>query len=102
MYRTNTLKENNHKLLSEYVNTMTKVLIDFNCGHIPHWISPDNYKSGCGCPKCKNKGEAKLYKLLIDKNRYLISLYFFIVLAEKKKYCRSYSSSQKCFFYFQF
>ncbi len=62
----NLIKKNNHSLLSEYVNKKTKVLIDFNCGHESHWISPDNYKTGSRCPKCKNKGEAELHKLLID------------------------------------
>lgn len=49
------LKENNHKLLSEYINKSTKVLINFNCGHEPHWTTPDNYKNGNRCPLCKNK-----------------------------------------------
>ena len=46
------LRKNNHKLLSEYINNKTKVLIDFNCGHEPRLIKPNNYKSGSGCPKC--------------------------------------------------
>lgn len=58
--------KNNHNILSEYVNSSQKVLIDFNCGHEPHWITPNHYKSGKGCPLCKNKGEAALYKLLVD------------------------------------
>lgn len=49
----NLINKNRHKLLSEYVNTTTKVLIDFNCGHEPHWIVPYNYKRGKGCPRCK-------------------------------------------------
>lgn len=62
----NMLSDNNHKLLSEYINVSTKVLIDFNCGHEPHWIKPNSYKNGVGCPKCKNKGEAALCDLLLD------------------------------------
>lgn len=62
----NTLKENGHKLLSEYINTQSKALIDFNCGHEPHWIRVSDYKSGKGCPLCKNKGEGALHKLLVD------------------------------------
>ena len=62
------LKENNHKLLSEYINTDTKILIDFNCGHEPHWIRPDSYNNGHGCPLCKNKGESALCKLIKDMN----------------------------------
>ena len=46
------LTKNNHELLSNYVNSTTKVLINFNCGHVPHWISPGSYKSGNRCPKC--------------------------------------------------
>ena len=49
-----------YKLLSEYANTKTKVLIDFNCGHEPNWIRPNAVKQGVGCPKCateNNSGE---------------------------------------------
>ena len=60
------LNKNNHILLSEYINESTKVLIDFNCGHEPHWIRPGNYKNGNRCPLCKNKGEAALHRLLLD------------------------------------
>ena len=62
----NILKRNNHKLLSKYINNKTKVLIDFNCGHKPNWITPNDYKRGKRCPKCIHKGEAELHKLLID------------------------------------
>ena len=48
----NLLRRNNHKLLSEYINNTTKVLINFNCGHEPHWVCPNHYKKGIGCPKC--------------------------------------------------
>ena len=60
------INENGHKLLSEYINTDTKVLIDFNCGHEPNWTTPNSYKSGTRCPICKNKGEVALYDLLLD------------------------------------
>lgn len=49
------LHKNNNKLLSEYINNKAKVLIDFNCGHESHWISPHEYKKGRGCPKCSGK-----------------------------------------------
>ena len=58
--------KNNHNILSDYISVSQKVLIDFNCGHEPHWITPNHYKNGKGCPLCKNKGEAALYKLLVD------------------------------------
>ena len=62
------LKNNNHVLKSTYVNTETKVLIDFNCGHESHWIRPNDYKKGNRCPLCKNKGEAALHKLIQGMN----------------------------------
>lgn len=60
------IESNGHKLLSEYIDVKTKVLIDFKCGHKPHWITPQVYKRGSGCPHCYNKGEGVLHKLLID------------------------------------
>ena len=62
----NLINKNGHKLLSEYTGNHNKVLIKFDCEHEAHWITPSNYKNGKGCPYCKNKGEATLYKLLID------------------------------------
>lgn len=62
----NMIEENGHKLLSEYINSDEKVLIDFLCGHSAHWIEPSNYKSGKRCPMCKNKGEGALHNLLLD------------------------------------
>lgn len=50
--------KNGHKLLSEYVNDETKVLIDFNCGHKPQWITPYKYKEYPYC-RCCNKGRSK-------------------------------------------
>ena len=58
------LNNNGHKLLSNYANALTKVLIDFNCGHEPHWIRPSSYKKSIRCPKCAHKGERELYELL--------------------------------------
>lgn len=60
------VERNGHILLSEYNGSKGKVLIDFNCGHEPHWIKVNSYKSGHGCPLCINKGEAALYVLLLD------------------------------------
>jgi len=60
------IKSNNHILKSEYINSSTKVLIDFKCGHNPHWITPNDYKLYKGCPYCKNKGEGALYNLLLE------------------------------------
>lgn len=48
---------NGHRLVSEYINAKTKVLINYNCGHEPHWVTPNNYnkETGSGCPKCSGK-----------------------------------------------
>lgn len=46
------LSLNGHVLLSEYVNSREKVLIDFNCEHEPHWMTPSCYINGQRCPKC--------------------------------------------------
>lgn len=48
----NELNENKHTLLSDYVTGKTKVLIDYNCGHEPSWITPNNYKKGARCQEC--------------------------------------------------
>ena len=40
------LKDKDCILKSEYINNRTKVLIDFNCGHKPHKISPYHFKEG--------------------------------------------------------
>lgn len=41
-----------YKILSPYINGKEKILIDFNCGHQPHWINPSALKYGVGCPIC--------------------------------------------------
>ena len=73
------LEKNNHILKSMYINTETKVLINFNCGHEPHWITPNNYKKGHGCPKCvglcKEKARIQFVNLLKQNNHTLISNY---------------------------
>lgn len=48
--------ERNHKLLSSYVNSHEKVLIDYNCGHPPKWVSANHYISAnTGCSVCSQK-----------------------------------------------
>lgn len=85
----NRLQENGHKLLSEYVDTnFVKVLINFNCGHEPHWLLVASYKQGQGCPRCaESKGEKIIKEWLgtngieyksqyrIDGARYLYDIY---------------------------
>jgi hypothetical protein len=64
------VKNNKHKLLSEYNGAKDKVLIDFNCPHNSHWITPHNYKCGNGCPICgESRGEKRVRKWL-DENEF--------------------------------
>ena len=51
------IKVNNYILLTDYKDARTEVLIDYRCGHEPHWIRPINLKNvnrngPRGCPKC--------------------------------------------------
>lgn len=62
----NIVNENGHILESDYVDSKTKVLINYGCGHPSHWIKTSDYRSGVGCPQCINKGEGILYNLLLD------------------------------------
>ena len=73
------LNKKGYKILSKYVNAKTKVLIDFNCGHEPHWITPSDFKSGYGCPKCSGncpiQAKEDLYKLCEKKGYKILSEY---------------------------
>ena len=70
------LKENNHILLTEYTGAKEKILIDFQCKHEPHWITPDSYKSGSGCPKCsESKGEKIIREWLEENNINYVTQY---------------------------
>jgi hypothetical protein len=75
------VKDNGHLLLSEYIDAKSKVLIDYNCGHISHWITPNNYKkeNGGGCPKCSGKcpeqAKEELIKLIEANEHKLLSDY---------------------------
>lgn len=75
----NTVNEKNHKLLSEYKNFDTKVLIDFNCGHVPHYIKPRMYQEGFGCPKCSGlcpkQAKENFFVLLKENKHKLLSEY---------------------------
>lgn len=54
-------EEKGYKVLSPYINTTEKMLIDFNCGHDPHWSSPIHFTRGVICPECG-------YKIAVYKN----------------------------------
>lgn len=63
--------KNGHTLLTEYTKNKDKVLIDFNCGHKPHWITPNDYRNGRGCPVCRralSKGEERVASVLDSMN----------------------------------
>jgi ferredoxin len=60
------LELNEHQLLSEYINSYTKVLIDFKCGHDPYEIDPSSYKYGSGCHKCSGNCQEKAKENLIS------------------------------------
>ena len=49
------VNKNNHILLSSYIDAKRKVLIDFNCGHPPNYITPNSYLNGTRCPYCSNR-----------------------------------------------
>lgn len=64
------LKDNNHILLSEYLNNLTKVSIGYPCGHEPRWVSPKEYRKGTyNCSECARKKQInKLDKIIKDNN----------------------------------
>lgn len=69
------LDEKGHDLLSEYVSNETKVLIDFKCGHDPHWITPKDYKRNQGCAICgarSRKREDEIFNYLKENTNYFI------------------------------
>jgi len=73
------VRKNQHKLLSEYEDAHKKVLIDFKCGHGPHWITTSHYRNDHGCPKCTKKcpvqAEENLEKLIKENGHELLSTY---------------------------
>ncbi|PGU82130.1 hypothetical protein [Bacillus cereus] len=60
------LDKNGHVITSSYIGDKGKILIDFECGHEPHLISPSNYKKGKGCPKCSGRCSEQSKKVLIE------------------------------------
>ena len=67
-----------YKILSPYVKDTEKLLIDFNCGHRPHWIKSGNLKQGYSCPICdESKGEKFVRQYLESNNIEFIQEYKF-------------------------
>lgn len=72
-------KERGHKILGKYINNSTKILIDFNCGHQVHNITPHMYKQGKGCPICSGKSakyaKQELYELAKNNEHTILGKY---------------------------
>lgn len=75
-----------YEILSPYINSLNKILIDFNCGHEAHLILSNSLKKGHGCPTCsESKGEKSIRIYLENNNINFIQEYKF----EDCKYKRS-------------
>lgn len=57
-----------YKILSPYVKDTEKLLIDFNCGHRPHWIKSGNLKQGYSCPICDESKGKKFVRQYLESN----------------------------------
>ncbi len=64
----NYCKENGYEVLSPYIGNNTKILIDFNCEHDPHWIKPNDLKNNQGCPVCNESKGEKIIRYHLEKN----------------------------------
>lgn len=64
----NYCKEKGCKILSPYINSQEKILIDFNCGHDPSWVIPSNLKQGIGCPICSESKGERVIRSYLEKN----------------------------------
>lgn len=80
--RENTYKyciENNITVLSPYLGATMKMLVDFNCGHSSHWITPHHLKQGKRCPKCSGncptQAKEEFIKTLTEEGYILLSEY---------------------------
>jgi hypothetical protein len=83
------VKSNGHILLSEYKyndDKNRKVLIDYNCGHEPHWITPYAYKTGQGCPICKQSKGVKNICEWLEKNKIEYELEYIFPFKKKWRY----------------
>lgn len=58
----------NYKILSSYVGNQEKILIKFDCGHKPHWITPSDLKYGYSCPICSESKGEKVIRQYLEKN----------------------------------
>lgn len=85
-------KEKGYKILSGYIGAdKGKILIDFNCGHEPHWITPSDLKQNYGCPVCKESKGEKCIRGYLEKNN-----------IEFEQECKSNNCKYKNFLRFDF
>lgn len=79
-------KEKGYKILSPYIGALDKILIDFNCGHNPHWIIPSVLKNGISCPVCnESKGEKTIREYLEERDIKFKQEYVFADCRHKRK-----------------
>lgn len=64
----NYCKTKGYKILSPYINATEKMLIDFNCGHNPNWITPSDLRSNRSCPICNESKGEQVIRLYLKKN----------------------------------
>ena len=57
-----------YKILSPYISSEEKMLVDFSCGHNSHWITPSSLKRNCGCPICSESKGEKFIRLYLESN----------------------------------
>lgn len=60
-------KEKGYKILSPYIGATDKILIDFNCGHEPHWTTSNSLKNGYSCPICNESKGEKVIRIYLEK-----------------------------------
>lgn len=58
-----------YRILSSYLRAIDKILIDFNCGHKPNWITPSGLKQNQGCPICNESKGEKVIRSYLENNR---------------------------------
>ena len=61
-------KSKGYNILSPYSGVHDKILIDFNCGHNPHWIRPNDLKNDQGCPVCSESKGEKFVRQYLERN----------------------------------
>lgn len=71
--------ENNITVLSPYLGVTMKILVDFNCSHAPHWITPQELKRGNRCSKCSGccpeQAKEAFIKVLTEEGYILLGEY---------------------------